>query len=73
MRVGDFFRDEFLPSVQSAVFAGLIVIKHDFQIEWLESIVDLLVEAFDESRSLQRLKSPQFTGIKGASLVATRI
>jgi hypothetical protein len=55
--VNDFFRDEFLPSIQSVVSLGLLVLKYDFQTDWLQAIVDTLLEAFDASRGLQRLKS----------------
>ena len=54
--INDFVRDEFLPSLQSLVSIALLVIKHNFQAEWLRSVVDLLVEAFEESHTLQRLK-----------------
>lgn len=52
-----FFRDEFLPSIQSIVAIGILIIKYDFQTEWLQSIINVLLEAFEESRNLQRLKS----------------
>src|SRR6266536_338682 len=55
--VDGFFRDEFLPLLQSAVTLGLLVVKYDFEINWLQSVVDMLLEAFESSRSLQRLKS----------------
>jgi len=52
-----FFRDEFLPSIQSIVSMGILIIKYDFQTEWLQCIVSALLEAFEESRDLERLKS----------------
>jgi hypothetical protein len=55
--VNSFFRDEFLPSLQSVVTLGLLTIKYDFEIGWLQSVVDGLVEAFEASGGLQRLKS----------------
>ncbi|MFZ0772079.1 MAG: hypothetical protein WCA49_03420 [Candidatus Sulfotelmatobacter sp.] len=51
-----FFRDEFLPSLQSVVTLGLLVIKYDFEANWLLSVADMLLEAFESSRGLQRLK-----------------
>jgi len=55
--VNGFFRDEFLTSLQSVVTLGLLVVKYDFEISWLQSVVDVLLEAFESSRGLQRLKS----------------
>ena len=52
-----FFRDEFLPSLQSLVSVGLLIIKYDCHAEWLQSVVDSLLEAFEGSRRLQGLKS----------------
>jgi len=52
-----FFRDEFLPSLQSLVSVGLLIIKHDCHAEWLQSVVDSVVDAFEGSRHLQGLKS----------------
>ena len=54
--VNDFFRDEFLPSIQSVVSLGLLVVKYDFQTDWLQAVVETLLEAFEASRGLQRLK-----------------
>ncbi len=56
-KLNDFFRDEFLTSIQSLVSLSHLIIKNDFQPEWLQSAIDILLEAFEESRSLQRLKS----------------
>ncbi len=55
--VNGFFRDEFLPSLQSVVTVGLLVVKYDFEIKWLQAVADTLLEAFESSRGLQRLKS----------------
>jgi hypothetical protein len=55
-QVNGFFRDEFLPSLQSAVTLGLMVVKYDFEINWFQSVVDMLLETFESSRGLQRLK-----------------
>jgi hypothetical protein len=54
--VNGFFRDEFLPSLQSVVALGLLVVKYDFETTWVLSVVDLLLETFESSRGLQRLK-----------------
>jgi hypothetical protein len=58
-QVNGFFRDEFLPSLQSVVNLGLLIIKYDFEIDWLRSVIDVLMEAFESSGGLQRLKSGQ--------------
>jgi len=55
-QINGFFRDEFLPSLQSVVTIGLLVVKHDFELNWFQSVVDTLLEAFESSRGLQRLK-----------------
>jgi hypothetical protein len=55
--VNDFFRDEFLPSLQSVVSLALLVIKYDFQPDWLQAVFEILLEAFDASRDVQLLKS----------------
>ena len=56
-QVSGFFRDEFLPLLQSVVNLGILVTKYDAEISWLQSVVDLLLEAFESSNRLQRLKS----------------
>ncbi len=56
-QVNGFFRDEFLPSLQSVVVIGLLVVKYDFETSWLQSVVEMLLEAFESSRGLQRLKA----------------
>jgi hypothetical protein len=64
--LNEFFRDEFLTSVQSLVLLCLLIIKNDFHPEWLQAAIDVLLDAFEESRNLQRLKSPhlaQMTGV----------
>ena len=42
-----FYEDEFVPALQSLVDIGLQVIKFDASPEWLELVVDLLVETFN--------------------------
>ena len=59
--INDFFRDEFLPALQSAVTMALLIIKYDFETEWFQSVIDLLVRAFDEAHQLQRLKFGYFS------------
>jgi hypothetical protein len=58
-QLNDFFRDEFVPSLQSIVALGLLTIKYRCEFSWLDGLVDLLIESFDASRGLQRLKSGQ--------------
>jgi hypothetical protein len=55
--VNDFFRNEFLPSIQSVVSLGLLIVKYDFQSDWFQAVFETLLDAFDASRGLQRLKS----------------
>jgi hypothetical protein len=55
-RISDFFRDEFLPALQSAVTIALLIIKYDFDADWFKAVVDVLLSAFDEAHRLQRLK-----------------
>jgi len=64
--INDFFRDEFLPALQSAVTMALLIIKYDFETEWFQAVIDLLVKAFDEAHQLQRLKFGYFSQRPGA-------
>lgn len=63
--LNDFFRDEFLTSIQSLVSLSHLIIKNDFQPEWLQSAIDVLLEGFEESRNLQRLKSSNLAHLTG--------
>jgi len=42
-----FYVDEFLPSLQSVVDIGLLIIKYDGASDWVGSIIGLTVEAFE--------------------------
>jgi hypothetical protein len=55
--VTNFFRDRFFPSLQSAVELGLLVIKYAGDEEWITSVIDVLMEAFDATRGMNWLKS----------------
>jgi hypothetical protein len=44
-----FYADEFIPTLQSVVDIGILVIKYDGSTDWLESIMDLLIETFEMS------------------------
>jgi hypothetical protein len=55
--VSGFFRDEFLPSVQSVVELGLLIIKYEADESWFTGVIDVLVDAFDASKGLNWLKS----------------
>jgi hypothetical protein len=58
--VESFFRDQFLPSLQSIVELAAFGIKYQTDAgSWLSPLIDLLVDAFDASRGLNWLKSPQ--------------
>lgn len=65
-QINDFFRDEFLPAIQSAVSMGLLIIKYDFQTDWLQSVIDTLLKVFDEAHGLQRLKFGYFSQVPDA-------
>ena len=52
-----FFRDMFFPSLQAVVELGLLVIKYAGDDEWLSSVIDVLMEAFDATRGQNWLKS----------------
>lgn len=58
--INDFFRDEFLPALQSALTAALLIVKYDFEIGEFQAVIDLLVKAFDDAHHLQRLKFGYF-------------
>jgi len=66
VQINDFFRDEFLPAIQSAVSMGLLIIKYDFQTAWFDVVVDTLLKAFDEAHGLQRLKFGYFSQVPDA-------
>ncbi len=57
LEVNNFFRDSFLPSLQSLVSVGMLTIKYDSHADWLRSAINILLEAFEASKELQRLKS----------------
>jgi hypothetical protein len=61
--IAEFYRDGFIPSLESAVELGLHVIKYDASDEWLGLIVDTLIDTFETSRRLDRLRS----GLLGAN------
>ena len=54
--IEDFFRDQFLPSLQSIVELAALGIKYQAD-AWLTPLVELLLDAFDASRGLNWLKS----------------
>ena len=56
--VSSFFRDQFLPSLQSIVELAADGIKYQIDVKsWLSPLIELLVDAFDASRGLNWLKS----------------
>jgi hypothetical protein len=61
--IDEFYRDGFTPSLESMVELGLQVIKYDAPDLWLELIVDTLIDTFETSRRLDRLRS----GLPGAT------
>jgi len=64
--VTDYRKNQFLPTLRRLVEAGLLLIKHDmrrppfgsdsFGPNWFEAVVNLLVEVFETSHRLERLK-----------------
>jgi hypothetical protein len=55
--IEDFFRDQFLPSLQSIVELAAIGIKYEAD-AWLSPLIEVLADAFEASRGLNWLKSP---------------
>jgi hypothetical protein len=54
------YKDDFTPALDSVVALGLEVVRYEAPPEWLSWILALLVEAFDRSRTFDRLKSSTF-------------
>ena len=55
-----FFRDQFLPTLQSIVELAVLGIKYEIDINsWHSPLIELLVETFDASRGLNWLKTQQ--------------
>lgn len=52
----DFYTNDFRPVVESIVELGLIIVKNDMETEWLNLIIEYLMEAFESARGLQTLK-----------------
>jgi hypothetical protein len=61
--IEQFYRDGFIPSLESAVELGLQLVKYDAPDEWLGLVVDVMMDTFETSRRLDRLRS----GIRGTS------
>jgi len=57
IQLNDFYRNELLPPLESVVEVGLLMVKQDAEHEWLNDVVELLVEAFDASQALLRIIS----------------
>jgi hypothetical protein len=55
--IGDLFHDEFLPTLQALVSLGLLIVKYDFEVDWLRAIANTLIEAFDSLRGILILKA----------------
>ena len=56
--IASFFRDQFLPSLQSIVELSSLAIKYQMEADsWLSPLIHLLLDAFDASRGLDWLKS----------------
>jgi hypothetical protein len=60
--IGDFFRDQFLPSLQSVVELATLGIKYEANIDsWLAPLIDLLIDAFDAWRGSNWLSDSRIT------------
>jgi hypothetical protein len=55
--VEEFFRDKFIPSLQSLTALAMLIIKYNQEPAWLHSVADTLSDAFESARGLQALKS----------------
>src|SRR6185503_9628594 len=55
--VEEFFRDKFIPSLQSLTALGLLIIKYNQQPSWLYTVAEILSDAFESARGLQSLKN----------------
>lgn len=55
--IEEFFRDKFIPALQSIVALGLLIVKYDQESAWLSKVVDVLLDAFEATRGLQALKN----------------
>ena len=51
----DFYQNQFMPAFETVVEVGLLMVKHSANQAFVEAVVDLLVEAFEASRTLTRL------------------
>jgi len=58
----DFYRNEFLPALTSAVDLGIELIRFDGQTTWLGFIAELLVGAFEASSEIEHLQAVNQTG-----------
>ncbi len=54
------YKDCFTPALDSVIALGFELVRYEAPTEWLIWILTLLVQAFDRSRTLDRLKSSTF-------------
>lgn len=50
-------KDKFLPAMKALVEVGLLLVKHDAEVEWLERLLEILLDVFDSSRRLSKLEA----------------
>ncbi len=52
----NFYKNQCLPALESMVEVGLLLVKHNAKQEWIETLVDLLMEAFDAPRGISPMQ-----------------
>jgi hypothetical protein len=70
VEIREFYRDGFIPALESAVEVGLQIIKYDAARESFDLVFDGLVETFEACRRLDRLKSSVVAANPNALLFA---
>jgi hypothetical protein len=64
------YLDEFTPALDSVILLGLELVKYEAPREWMNWILDVLVEAFELARTFDRLKSYAIDQLPNAMLFA---
>ncbi len=64
------YLDEFTPALDSVIVLALELVKYEAPPEWMNWILDVLVETFDRPRTFDRLKSAAITDLPNAMLFA---
>jgi len=64
------YLDEFTPALNSVVFLALELVRYEAPPEWMNWILDVLIEVFEYSRTFDRLKYRPFSDLPNAMLFA---